>query len=152
MASVPVKHERAADRAAWADETARLVECGAWSDIDRRSLASELQELSRSEYNELRSRLRVVIAHLLKTAAHEGIPTASWRATIIEQRSSILDALEESPSLRSRLGGAAYRRVWERAVELACAEAPAQALQLQAARTWDLDQVLREEFWPDTLP
>jgi hypothetical protein len=63
-------------------------------------LAEEIERMGRRDRRELRSRLRVLVAHLLKWQAQPGHRSASWSATIREQRKQIARQLRDSPSLR----------------------------------------------------
>ncbi len=57
--------------------------------------------MGRSVQRELRSRLQVLLLHLLKWKYQQGLRGASWELTIIEQRRALKKLLEESPSLHS---------------------------------------------------
>ena len=72
--------------------------------LDWDNLAEEVESLGRSQRRELRSRIAVVIEHLLKLArspAEE--PRAGWIETIARERAEIERLLEDSPSLRGEL-------------------------------------------------
>ena len=58
---------------------------------------------------QLRSRLEVLLLHLLKRDRQPDRPSPSWESTIIEQRARIQGLLEDSPSLRPGLAEAARR-------------------------------------------
>lgn len=66
-------------------------------------LAEEIASLGRNQQNELNSRLRLLIAHLLKMDHQPDMRTPSWRTTIVVQRQAIADLLETSPSLRHQI-------------------------------------------------
>jgi hypothetical protein len=88
------------DYAGWADDTARAIEEGRFSEIDRAALADEVRDLSRSERRGLKSALEVLLTHMLKTRYQPEKQTANWQASIKVQRDDIADYLNESPSLR----------------------------------------------------
>ena len=72
--------------------------------LDWENLAEEIEDLGKSSRRELRSRLLVVLEHLLKLEYSPAVdPRAGWRETIGRERSNIEDLLEDSPSLRSEL-------------------------------------------------
>jgi hypothetical protein len=55
--------------------------------IDWGNVAEEVESLGRSERNALRSRLRVIVEHLMKLqASSAALPHADWSATIRTQR------------------------------------------------------------------
>jgi hypothetical protein len=102
----------AADYCGWIEDTARAIEDGRFSEIDRAALADEVRDLGKSERRELRSALKVLLVHMLKTQYQPEKRTRSWELTMRSQRNDIADYLEESPSLRRELPeliGATYR-------------------------------------------
>ena len=56
--------------------------------------------MGRSDKNQIRSRLRVLVAHLLKWKYQPGARTPGWRRTIRDQREEIMDVVTTSPSLK----------------------------------------------------
>src|SRR5450631_4403123 len=62
------------------------------SELDWKNLAEEIEDLGRRDRRELKSRLRVLIAHLLKWQYQPELREEStWKATISEQRQQVLD-------------------------------------------------------------
>ena len=86
---------------AWTQEQARLLRDGELSDVDAENLAEEIESMGRSDRREIRSRLTVLLAHLLKWQFQLSGRLTSWSRTIREQRSQIELVLGDSPSLRS---------------------------------------------------
>jgi hypothetical protein len=86
--------------------------------VDWTNVAEELEALGRGDKRELRSRLTVLLLHLLKwrhQPLHQG---PSWRLTIEEQRDAISELLADSPSLQPLLDEsmkAAYQSARRRA-------------------------------------
>ncbi len=69
--------------------------------IDWENVAEEIEDLGKSIRGEVRSRVRVILEHLLKlSASPAGPPRAGWRGTIRVQRLEVEELLNESPSLR----------------------------------------------------
>ena|SRR5438552_18418173 len=85
---------------AWTMEQSRLLRSGEISSIDTENIAEELESMGRSDRRELKSRLVVLITHLLKWRHQPAARSRSWSATIDEQRLQIEEVLAESPSLR----------------------------------------------------
>jgi hypothetical protein len=83
----------------WTIEQSRLLRSGELSAIDAANIAEEIESMGRSDRRELKSRLVVLVAHLLKWRQPGG-RSRSWSATIDEQRLQIEGILGESPSLR----------------------------------------------------
>ncbi len=86
---------------AWTEEQARLLRAGDFSQLDAANIAQEMEDTGRSIRRELRSRLSLLIMHLLKWQCQPGYRSASWSATIREQRAQIAELLDESPSPKS---------------------------------------------------
>ena len=86
---------------AWAFEQARKLRTG--EAIDAENVAEELEDLGRSQQQQLENRLAVLLAHLLKTEFQPDKLSPSWTATIKEQRLRIDRLLTKMPSLKARL-------------------------------------------------
>jgi len=85
---------------AWTVEQGRLLRSGELSAIDVANIAEEIEGMGRSDRRELKSRLVVLVMHLLKWRHQPGGRSRSWSATIDEQRLQVEGILGESPSLR----------------------------------------------------
>jgi Domain of unknown function DUF29 len=78
---------------------------GANLPLDWENLAEEIESLGRSQRHELRSRIAVIIEHLLKLEHSPAVdPRRGWIDTIGRERLNIEDLLQDSPSLRGQLG------------------------------------------------
>jgi hypothetical protein len=84
----------------WTQEQARLLRERRFNDLDLDNLIDEVESVGGSEKREIRNRLVVLIAHLLKWKFQPGGRGSSWSGTIVEQRQQILDVLSTSPSLK----------------------------------------------------
>lgn len=89
------------DYARWCAEQGALLREGRLDALDRENLAEEIESLGRSERKEIRKRLRVLIAHLLKWKFQPSKRKGGWTATILVQRRELARTLAENPSLRS---------------------------------------------------
>jgi len=85
---------------AWTVEQSRVLRSGELSTIDAANIAEEIESMGRSDRRELKSRLVVLVLHLLKWRHQPSARSRRWSATIDEQRLQIGDLLSESPSLR----------------------------------------------------
>jgi hypothetical protein len=65
----------------------------------RYRLAEEIEAMGRSDKREIRNRLVVLCAYLLKWRFQPTGRGGSWRCSIVEARDCIADLIEESPSL-----------------------------------------------------
>ena len=97
-----------------AQHLAALIRQGMWRDIDREHVAEEIEALSRRERQALRSRLIVLLMHLLQWQSQSAWQTPSWRYTIRDQRLAIDDLLADSPSLCNE-GATVLTAVYQRA-------------------------------------
>lgn len=84
----------------WTQATAELLKEGKFNEVDIPSLVEEVESLGRSERRELKSRLIVLLMHLLKWEYEPEKRSQSWRSTISEQRICIEELIEDSPSLQ----------------------------------------------------
>ena len=105
---------------AWTVEQARLLRAGEVSALDTENLAEEIESMGKSDRRELRSRLTVLVSHLLKWQFQPEQRSSSWSGTIREQRRQIELVLADSPSLRPAVAEAlaqAYAEAREDAAE-----------------------------------
>lgn len=85
----------------WTQEQARALRERRFTDLDIENIAEELETLGRSERSEIRSRLQVLLTHLLKWRYQPERRSSSWRGTLDEQRYRLSENLRENPSLRA---------------------------------------------------
>jgi len=90
-----------ADFYQWTIEQAGALKRRAVDELDYDNLAQEIEALSRTEKREIRSRLEVLLIHLLKWRYQPEKQSVSWRAFIAEARQRIEDVLSDNPSLRA---------------------------------------------------
>jgi hypothetical protein len=93
------------DFALWAEAQTAALREGRWADLDVENLTEEIDGLTRRDRREIRSRLTVLMMHLLKLRYQPDRASGSWRVTIKEQAREIELILEDSPSLRRELPG-----------------------------------------------
>ncbi len=87
----------------WTQEMAVALRQGDFSALDRENLAEEIENLGKSDRRALKSRLEILLMHLLKWQFQPNRRSGSWQGTIIEQRLRIQDILTDSPSLKNYL-------------------------------------------------
>lgn len=141
-------HSYEADIVAWSAEQAHLLRSGQFSNLDIQHLAEEIEDVGRSEKRELRNRMALLLAHLLKWQHQTGYRGNSWLRTIKEQRRGISGCLKETPSLKMDLNQPDWWEwVWADAVSLAVRETGLDCF--PEACPWDFGQIMSPEFWPD---
>ena len=87
----------------WTQDQADALRRRSINEIDWDNLLAEIENLGGSTRRELRSRLALIIQHLLKWRHQPSLRSKSWALTIMEQRAQVEDMLEENPSLRPQL-------------------------------------------------
>jgi hypothetical protein len=134
----------------WTQQQAEALAAGKVSELDWANLAEEIESLGKWDRRALRSRLEVLVIHLLKWRYQPERRQAgrSWSSTIRTQRRRIEQILEDSPSLRrqvSDLMAADYQ-----GVRLNASDETGLPLEtFPEACPWTAEQVLDETFWPD---
>jgi Domain of unknown function DUF29 len=102
MTKTDTLYER--DFVAWCEDTAAKLRRRDIDNLDFENLIEEVESLGRSDRRELKNRLMVLFAHILKRMYVNSPENFNgWELTIIEQRRQIRDFLEESPSLKPYL-------------------------------------------------
>jgi len=109
------------DLLAWTERQVAHLRAGQLDRLDVEHLIEELEAMAGRLCRELKNRLRVLLAHLLKWQAQPRRRSRSWASTIAEQRDQIEALLEENPSLRQYLEELAWN-TYPRAVRLAAIE------------------------------
>lgn len=98
--------------------------------------------------SELKNRYIVLLAHLLKWKLQPQRRGTSWELTILQQRLEIEDHLAENPSLKSR-DADVFARAYRSARLQAAREMRRSLGSLPAEPPFTLEQVKREDFWPE---
>ena len=123
-----------------------------FDDLDLENLIEEVEDLGRSLGRELRSRLEVLLAHLLKWRHQSNKRSNSWDLTIFHQRIRIQQLLEESPSLKATLPEV-IRKVYPIAQKQAGKEMRLDKFQwariFPAECPWTVEQILDEDYLPN---
>lgn len=89
------------DFVAWCEDTAAKLRRRDIDNLDFENLIEEVESLGKSDRRELRNRLTVLLAHILKRMYVNSPENFNgWELTIIEQRRQIKGLLQDSPSLK----------------------------------------------------
>jgi len=91
------------------------------AELDLENVAGEIEDLGKSERSAVRSQLRRMLLHLVKSRIQPGRSGASCRRSVASARTEILDHFGDSPSLRKH-ADANPQRIYREAVELALVE------------------------------
>ena len=103
--------------------------------------------MGKSEKRELRNRMSVLLAHLLKWQYQPERQGNSWRRTIKEQRKAILDCLDETPSLKPDMQDPRWwERVWADAISAILKEVELDGL--PESCPWAFAEILEPTWLP----
>lgn len=142
---------------AWIHDQISLLKAGKMDALDTLHLIEELEEMGKNNRRELSSHLKILIAHLLKwqfqlaalSDKWESYEGKSWRLTIIEQRSQLMDLLEDVPSLRRELEST-VEKAYPKAVLFAIKETRLPKTTFPETCPYTLNQLLDDEFFPES--
>lgn len=131
----------------WIQEHISLLKAGRFNEIDNVHLIEELEDMAKKNKSELISHLVILIAHLLKWQYQPNYQSNSWRSTIDEQRDQIDANITDCPSLKPFFNEA-IEKSYLRAVKLAMKETQLPASVFPDSCTYNLTQLLDENFYP----
>lgn len=131
----------------WITRNVELLRDGRPSEIDAEHIAEELESMGERDLRQLRSRLQVLVMHLLKWQYQPERQEMSWIQTIDHQRDEIEALLLDSPSLRGTLS-AALEQIYPKAVRSADHETGLPAATFPAFCPYLLDDILDAAFLP----
>ena len=135
------------DFSAWSEEQARALKARNAARLDWDNLAEEIETLGRSERSEIRSRLIVLLTHLLKWQLQPSRRKVGWKASILEARDQLNQRLADSPSLRSYPGQVLAKQY--RIARLRAADETGVAVEeLPATCPYTVAELLDEDFLP----
>ena len=121
---------------------------GLFTRLDIEHIAEEIEDVGKSERRELKSRMAVLLAHLLKWKYQPERRGNSWRRTIKIQRRSVIRNVTETPSLKPELQNTLWwEQVWDDAVSNVLKEVEID--DLPETCPWLVDEILSDEFWPE---
>jgi hypothetical protein len=137
-----------ADFYQWTQSTAELIRQGRMGDVDWEHVAEEIQDMGKRDHREVRSRLIVLIEHLLKWHFQPERRTASWRATISDQRRELTLVIGDSPSLK-RIPRETLPALYRSALKDAAEETGMDVDRFPKTCPYSTDQLLDRAFLPD---
>ena len=85
----------------WITTTAQQLRERKFDELDLDNLIEEIDDMGKDKRREVKSRLRVLLMHLLKYQYQPERRSSSWKSTILEQRHQIESLLKDSPSLKA---------------------------------------------------
>ncbi|MSU77229.1 MAG: DUF29 domain-containing protein [Gemmataceae bacterium] len=131
------------DETAWLETMSALAAEGRLAEMDFANLREYLADMAKRDRREVFSRLRLLLAHLLKREYQADHRTGSWRSTILTQRSDLQKILD-SGTLHNHAAivlGDAYAE----ARKQAAAETELPRDTFPSSCPWDLETVLTDD-------
>jgi hypothetical protein len=135
------------DALIWTDTQIALLRAGKFDQLDVENIISELGYQVRKDKNEVASRLRGLMAHLLKYQFQPQRRSRSWLGTINSHRQGILDILKDMPSLRAQIDEYVAHN-YPKAVRAAVLDTHMPASAFPHENPYTTDQLLDEDFLP----
>jgi len=132
----------------WIQATSKLLQAGKFSQLDLENLIEEIKAMGRREKRELRSRLIILLMHLLKWQYQPQKRTESWLNTINEQRISLEELFEDSPSLKPLLADI-FDQCYQKARLKAVTETGLDITSFPDASPWNESETLDFEYLPE---
>lgn len=132
---------------AWTQEQVNLLRNHQWSQLDLSNLIEEIESLGRQQRAELRNRLSVLIAHLLKWEYQPTRRSRSWLNTIRIQRIDTLELREENPSLKPYLPEV-LQKAYIKGIALASGETNLPIKTFPQDCPYSIDEILSDRFYP----
>jgi hypothetical protein len=136
------------DETAWLEAMAGLISAGKLDELDYEHLQEYLSDMAQREKREVKSRLVVLIVHMLKWDHEKKQRSRSWRVTIETQRQELLDVLE-SKVLRSH-ARSVLAKSYRDAVRRVSAETGLPETKFPEQCPYSLDSLLSEDVIADS--
>ncbi len=133
---------------AWTLDTAEKLRSHDLSAVDVEHLMEEVEDMSARQRQALRSRLAVLIMHLLKWQYQSELRSSSWKKTIKTQRLDISYLFEDSPSLKHYVD-VLLVKAYEKAKVMASKETSRPETEFPANLPYTLGEILDNDFYPD---
>ena len=131
------------DETLWLEKQVELLQQHKLNEIDVSNLEVYLSDMAKSERKRNQSYMKLLIRHLLKWKYQEKKRTASWRATILENRGN-LDELDKTDCKYARED---FQRAYTMAVEATAIETGIPAGEFPQKPEFTFDEMLDNNFW-----
>jgi hypothetical protein len=137
----------------WTQRNGVLLSQGFVHEADVLHIAEEIRDMGERDKREVRSRLAILITHLLKWQFQPQLRytesgSSSWLASINEQRNELSAIFDQSGSLE-RVGRSDLARVYRQAAKQASIETGVPASLFPSECPYAFDQITDEKFLPE---
>lgn len=129
-----------ADETAWLDAMACLIREGRVEELDYAHLTEYLEDMAARDRREVKSRLSLLLAHLLKWNHQPDRRSNSWRATIHVQQRDLADLLGRT--ILRKHAEQVFAAAYAAAVEFAAIETGLPAESFPLGCPYTLDEIL----------
>jgi hypothetical protein len=136
-----------ADALIWTETQIALLRAGKFDQLDLENIISELGYQVRKDKNEVASRLRGLIAHLLKYQFQPQRRSRSWASTINNHREEIQGVLKQMPSLRPQVDDY-VAHAYPKAVRTAILDTHMPVSAFPQENPYSTEQILDVDFYP----
>ena len=130
-----------ADEYEWINAQIAILKRGQLDLLDRDHLIEYLSDMASRDRREMKSRLTVLLIHLLKMREQPEMLTPSWVRTVLQQQQEIRDIVEEMPSL-GRMAPEIAKAAYANAVRSATRETRLPASRFPAQSPWTVAEAL----------
>lgn len=144
-AADPAAYER--DFALWIDTQLEILRARKFELLDLDNVIEEFDAMGKNQRRELKSRLAVLLTHLLKCQLQADHKSRSWLSTLRVQRAEIASLLADSPSLRGHIADVAAA-AYGSAVDLAVIETGVPRPAFPSENPYTAEQLLNPDFVP----
>lgn len=136
-----------ADMVLWFERQITLLRQHRFTELDLENLIGELESIVKHEHRALKSRIRVLLMHLLKCEFQHDHISGSWLGTLDEQRFQIDQLLKDSPSLVPGLEQV-VEQAYPDAARRAASETGLDPKVFPKASPFSIEQILDVDFVP----
>jgi len=131
----------------WCEDTVAKLKDRDIEGLDFEALIEEIESLGLRDKRELKSRLGVLLAHLLKRSYIQSSGEyRDWQNTIADQRREMELLIEQSPSLKNYFVEV-FEDSWQYTLKRIRKEYPTVQFPNEWEFNQDLDTILTEDFW-----
>lgn len=131
----------------WTTDTIAKLRAGHFEQLDLENLIEEIEGLGRSQQRELKSRLLILLEHLLKRLyVNSPDNYRGWEITINEQRRQLELTIDDSPSLKTAWEES-FMTAWRLALKGVRKDYPNISFPDLWSYPNDIDSILDCDFW-----
>lgn len=144
----PITNLYEVDFLAWIEAQTQALRTRQAGGLDWDNILEEFESMGRSEKNALRSRLQVLLMHLMKWQWQPKKQSKSWATSIRNQRLALKYLIKDSPSLK-RLIPEVLPDAWSDAADEAAFETGLPISTFPESCPWDIDTQVMANWWPE---